>query len=548
MKITELPISEQMKQTLTKIGFVDATPIQEKAIPLGLEGKDIIGQAQTGTGKTAGFSVPIIEQMEANKTLQTLILVPTRELALQVSDAFMQMSTHKKIRVATVFGGASIERQIRSIKGGCEVIVATPGRCIDLMKRRILKADTVKFLVLDEVDEMLSMGFIEDIETIAEKVTGPHQTLFFSATMTKKIQEVAEKFLTNPEYIKIKPTQKNIEQINQSYLVMRDGQKTFILANLLRIHNPEKAIVFARTKRRVDEIADELLQQGFAVDRIHGDLSQEQRTFNFKKFRNGQTRLLIATDVAARGLDIKELSHVYNYDLPQELEYYVHRIGRTGRADAHGEAISFFTPAETNKLLPQIEKKTKAELKKVPHPSIEDVLGAIEQKAALDLIENMDNVVDESFFHLAKQLLNEHNPTRLVASALMLLAPQFDKEAFMKQYQKHGQSRPENRNRRDRGDRGRDRGGRRSRDDRGRGHGGNRYRDDRNGGGNRNRDDRDRDSRGGEDRNRRRRNRRDDDRSFDRKDDNRKQGKNGGGNRNRKPSGKKHSSSQKKNN
>lgn len=459
MQITELPISQEMKQTLTKIGFVDATPIQEKAIPLALTGHDIIGQAQTGTGKTAGFSVPIIEQMEANKTLQTLILVPTRELALQVSDAFMQMSQHKKIRIATVFGGTPIEKQIRNLKSGYEVVVATPGRTIDLMKRRILKTDDIRFLVLDEVDEMLSMGFIEDIETIAEKITHEHQTLFFSATMTKKIQDVAQKFLHNPEYIKIEPSRKTLEQINQSYLVLRDNQKTHILSALLHIHNPEKAIIFARTKKRVDDIADELLQQGFAVDRIHGDLSQEQRTFNFKKFRNGQTRLLVATDVAARGLDIKELSHVYNYDLPQELEYYVHRIGRTGRAEAYGEAISFFTPAETRRLLTQIEKKTKSSLTKIQHPTAEEVFNAIEQKATADLVANMHNVRDEAYYQTAKQLLEEYNPTRLVASALMLLTPPFDKEAFIKRSQKYGQSRPEkyhqgNRRNRSRNERG----------------------------------------------------------------------------------------------
>jgi len=443
MKITELPVSEQMKQTLTTIGFVEATPIQEKAIPLALEGHDIIGQAQTGTGKTAGFSVPIIEQMEANKTLQTLILVPTRELALQVSDAFIQMSQHKKIRVAVVFGGAPIEKQIRNLKSGYEVVVATPGRCIDLMKRKVLKTDAIRFLVLDEVDEMLSMGFIDDIETIAEKITHPHQTLFFSATMTQKIQDVAQKFLHDPKYIKITPSKKNLEQINQSYLVLRDNQKTHVLSALLHIHNPEKAIIFARTKRRVDDVADELLQQGFAVDRIHGDLSQEQRTFNFKKFRNGQTRLLVATDVAARGLDIKELSHVYNYDLPQELEYYVHRIGRTGRADAYGEAISFFTPAETRKLLQQIERKTKSRLTKIPHPTAEEVFAAIEQKAAADLVANIDNVQDQVYFNVAKELAQSYSGTQLIASALMLLAPKFDKDAFIKRSQKYGQSRPE---------------------------------------------------------------------------------------------------------
>jgi len=444
MKIIDLPISQEMKKTLTDIGYVDATPIQEKAIPLALNGTDIIGQAQTGTGKTAGFSIPIIEQMADNVPLQTLILVPTRELALQVTESFRQMATHRKIRVATVFGGASIEKQIKELRSGFEVVVATPGRCIDLMRRRVLKAQNIRFLVLDEVDEMLSMGFIDDIETIVEQIGSAHQTLFFSATMNKKIENIAQKFLTNPERVQIAPTRKNLDQIEQKYLILRDGQKTAILSDLLHVQNPEKAIIFARTKRRVDDVAEELTQQGFVVDRIHGDLSQEQRTFTFKKFRGGQTRILIATDVAARGLDIKELSHVYNYDLPQEIEYYVHRIGRTGRADASGQAISFFTPAESKKILPIIERQTKSKLIKITHPSKAEILAAIDQQAAERLIENLPNLTSAEHFNMAKKLLEDNNATELLASALMLLTPDFDQKAFEKRYD---QTASQNRNR-----------------------------------------------------------------------------------------------------
>lgn len=481
MKYTELALSEDMQNTLAKIGFTDATPIQEKAIPLALAGRDIIGQAQTGTGKTAGFSIPIIEQMEANRTLQTLILVPTRELALQVSDAFSQMAQHTKIRVAVVFGGSSIERQIRDLKSGFECVVATPGRCIDLMKRKVLKTENIRFLVLDEVDEMLSMGFIDDVETISEKITEEHQTLFFSATMNRKIEVVAGKFLKNPEYIQIKATREKLDQINQSYLVMRDIQKISILADLLRVQNPERAIIFARTKKRVDEITESLVHLGFIVDRIHGDLSQEQRTFTFKKFRAGQTKLLVATDVAARGLDIKELSHVYNYDLPQELEYYVHRIGRTGRADASGNAVSFFTPKEVNQLLPQIERKTASKLTKLAHPTVNDVIAAIEKQSMDKVLNNMEKVTDENFTELAKKLLAEHSASELLASALMLLTPSFNKEKFIADHARNAKHGLEHHSARQGGSRN---GGDRRRDDRRGGFGGNR------GGGDRRRDDR----------------------------------------------------------
>ena len=430
MNFKELNLSEGMQKTLADLGYTEATPIQEQAIPPALEGRDIIGQAQTGTGKTAGFSIPIIETIEANSTLQTLILVPTRELALQVSEAFTQMSKHSGIRVATVFGGASIEQQIRNLRQGFEVVVGTPGRVIDLMKRKVMKMNNIKFLVLDEVDEMLSMGFVEDIEHVVGQITQEHQTLFFSATMNNKIQNVAQKFLVDPVYIKIKASKENLKKIEQLYLVMKDSQKQQVIANLLRTQKPERAIIFARTKRRVDEITDALVHDGFVVDRIHGDLSQEQRTFTFKKFRNGLTPVVVATDVAARGLDIKELSHVYNYDLPQESEYYVHRIGRTGRADASGIAVSFFTAKELRSTLPLLERITGSTMRKIAHPTADEVVESVTKEAIAKLVANIENVTNEKYTLQAQELLATTDATELVASALMLLTPDFNEDKF----------------------------------------------------------------------------------------------------------------------
>ncbi|MGL5383589.1 MAG: DEAD/DEAH box helicase [Culicoidibacterales bacterium] len=457
MNFTDLNLSDKMQENLAAIGYAQATPIQLKAIPVALEGRDVIGQAQTGTGKTASFSIPLIEQMQANKTVQTLILVPTRELAIQVAEAFKVLSKHTDLRVATVFGGASIERQIRDLKSGFECVVATPGRCIDLMRRNILRGENIQYLVLDEVDEMLNMGFIDDVETIVSQLNPERQTLFFSATMTDKIEQIAKRFLTNPERIQIKATTQVLSQIEQKYVELRDNQKLPTLIDMIYVGNPERVIIFARTKRRVDEITDALLQEGFHADRIHGDLSQEQRTFAFKKFRAGQTRMLVATDVAARGLDIQGVSHVYNYDLPQEIEYYVHRIGRTGRAGATGEAIAFITPKEYNTMLPLIERKTKSKVAKTTRPTIEEVLKAVELQAAKRLTDTIAEGKLEDYEAVAAELLEGNEAQTLLAAALRLLTPEFDKAEFIEKRKQSNQ-----RDSRGGGDRGRggDRGGR----------------------------------------------------------------------------------------
>lgn len=496
MKYSEMPLSAAMHSTLAEIGYETATPIQVEAIPNVLEGHDIIGQAQTGTGKTAAFAIPTIEQLQPGKLPQVLVLVPTRELALQVTDEFRKLSAHTKLKTVAVYGGESIDKQFKLLRQGADIIVGTPGRVIDhIVKRRTLKTDNIRFMILDEVGEMLSMGFIDDVETILEKMPEQRQTLFFSATMPQKVKAVAEKFLNEPVHIAIKAKELTVENITQYYVEVRDNQKLATLVDVIRVQKPELAIVFARTKRRVDEVMEALMQEGFHADRIHGDLSQEQRTVAFRKFKARQTRILIATDVAARGLDIQGVSHVYNYDLPQDYEYYVHRIGRTGRAGLSGQAISFVTPKERKGQLPYIEKKTKATMERMYRPSTNEVIEAVENEAAERMIDSIS--FGEAYHRVAqaKQMLKEYDPSLLVAAALHLLTPKFDKEAFSKAREDEANFRGNN-SRRARGmeqhpNTRRREGGRNDR-----------RRDDRNGG-DRRRDDRRRDDRyGGGDRRR----------------------------------------------
>ena len=442
MSFKSLNLSEAMLQNLSNIGYTSPTPIQVQSIPFVLAGNDIIGQAQTGTGKTASFSIPLIEKMQANQTTQALILVPTRELAIQVAESFKSMSQHTRLRVTTVFGGAPFDKQIKSLKEGYECVVATPGRCIDLLNKGVLKTQDIDFLVLDEVDEMLNMGFIEDVETIVDSLPKGRQTLFFSATMTPRITQIAEKFLDNPKYVKIARSETTANQITQTFIELRDGQKMYTLLDLIHTQNPERAIIFAKTKKRVDEIADELAKEGFGVDRIHGDLSQEQRGFTFKRFRSGQIRILVATDVAARGLDIEDISHVYNFDMPNDVEYYVHRIGRTGRAGKSGIAVAFVTSKERNSLLPMIERHTKTRMERLVAPTVTEVLDAIEYKAQQALENIMSEKIEDEHFKRAKKLLEVHNSLTLVAAALQILTPTIDKVKFIKDREKANERRP----------------------------------------------------------------------------------------------------------
>lgn len=363
VKFTELNISETTLKSVRRMGFEEATPIQEGTIRLGMEGKDIIGQAQTGTGKTTAFGIPLIEKIDTRDgNVQGLVIAPTRELAIQVSEELYNLGKDKNVRILSVFGGQEIGRQIRALKNRPQIIVGTPGRLIDHINRRTLKLDNVNTLVLDEADEMLNMGFIEDIQSIMSNVPETRQTLLFSATMPDPIRRIAEKFMKTPEIVKIKSKEMTVENIEQFYVKSVEREKFDILSRLLNVQQPELAIVFGRTKRRVDELAKALNLRGYLAEGIHGDLSQAKRMSVLKQFKANKIDILVATDVAARGLDISGVSHVYNFDIPQDPESYVHRIGRTGRAGKKGVAVTFVTPREMG-YLSIVERTTKKKWK-----------------------------------------------------------------------------------------------------------------------------------------------------------------------------------------
>ena len=334
MKFEELNIDERIMRAVEDMGFEEASPIQAQAIPQLLEGRDVIGQAQTGTGKTAAYSIPVLSMIKPElKKPQAVVLCPTRELAVQVADEIRKLAKYMSdIKVLPVYGGQEIVRQIKSLKNGVQIIVGTPGRVMDHMRRKTVKFDDVKMVVLDEADEMLDMGFREDMETILSDTPEERQTVMFSATMPKPILDIAAKFLNNPQVVKVVRKELTVKNIDQYYYEVRQKNKTELLCRLVDIYNPKLSIVFCNTKKQVDELISELKGRGYFADGIHGDMKQQQRDRVMADFRSGKTEILIATDVAARGIDVDDVDIVFNYDLPQDEEYYVHRIGRTGRA------------------------------------------------------------------------------------------------------------------------------------------------------------------------------------------------------------------------
>ena len=361
-KFEQLMISEPVLRALNDMGFEEPTPIQQEAIPVAMSGKDMIGQAQTGTGKTAAFGLPVLERVDGNERhVQVVILSPTRELAIQVAEELNKMAQYTNITALPIYGGQDINRQFRALKKNPQIIVATPGRLMDHMDRGSIKFDHVKVVVLDEADEMLNMGFVDDINKILGAIPEDHQTLLFSATMPKAIQQLAETYLTEPTLIRMKPTQVTMDLIEQYYIEVQDRQKFDVLCRLFDIQTPELAIIFTRTKRRVDEVTEGLKKRGYMAEGIHGDLSQQKRDSVIRQFREGTIDILVATDVAARGLDISGVSHVYNYDMPQDPESYTHRVGRTGRAGKAGQAFTFVIPREMEHLEALAPFKSSAE-------------------------------------------------------------------------------------------------------------------------------------------------------------------------------------------
>ena len=413
----ELGVSQETVQSLRNMNFISPTGIQTETIPYVLSGIDILAQAQTGSGKTGAFGIPLVDTVRKSDQLQSLILAPTRELAQQVGEQLRLMSRAKGLKVSIVFGGTSIERQIQDLKKRPQIIVGTPGRVIDHINRRTIKLDSLTHLVLDEADEMLNMGFLEDIESIIKQVPENRQTLLFSATMPDDIKRIGVQFMKDPEHVRIKSNEMTATLIDQYFVKCKDYEKFDIMTRLLDVQTPELTIVFGRTKRRVDELARGLEMRGYRAEGIHGDLSQQKRMSVLRDFKNNHLDILVATDVAARGLDISGVTHVYNYDIPQDPESYVHRIGRTGRAGQEGMSVTFVTPNEMD-YLRVIEELTRKRMTSLRPPTQTEALEGQTKTAIESIDEMMKTVEPRRFKEAVSYLLDEYEPEELAALLL----------------------------------------------------------------------------------------------------------------------------------
>ncbi|KXB72189.1 DEAD/DEAH box helicase [Peptoniphilus sp. DNF00840] len=421
MRFSDLILSKEVLQAIDDMGFESPSEVQEATIPLILEGRDVLAQAQTGTGKTASFGIPMIEGIEDKRhDLQGLVLVPTRELARQVSDELKKLAKYKKfINIVPIYGGADMSKQLRDLKKGANIVVGTPGRVMDHMKRKTIVLDDLKFLTLDEADEMFDMGFRDDMKTIIEK-TNPHrQTLFFSATFDNDIKEFSRLYQVDPAKVIIEKKELTAEKIEQFYLELNRNMKTEILNRLILIHKPKKSIIFCNTKRMVEALEVEIAQRGYKVDSLHGDMRQSSRDNVMKKFRNGTIDVLIATDVAARGLDVSDIDLVFNYDLPQQAEYYVHRIGRTARAGKKGASFTFVTSKDYPKFR-EIEKYANIKMEKIKLPTKADVeresLDNLFDKVKKNIIRAEDQ---ENYTEVLNKLLAEGNSLYDISTSLL---------------------------------------------------------------------------------------------------------------------------------
>lgn len=421
MRYEDSAIDKRILRGIKEMGFELMTPIQAQAIPLLLEGYDIIGQAQTGTGKTAAFGIPLIQNIDPeDKHIQAIVLCPTRELAIQAAEELRKLAkfTHG-IKVLPIYGGQDINTQIRSLKTGVQIIVGTPGRVMDHMRRHTLKMNNLKTMVLDEADEMLNMGFREDIETILKGIPEEHQTALFSATMPKAIMDITDKYQRDAKLIKITRKEITVPLVKQYYYEVNGKSKADVVCRLLDYYNPKRTMIFCNTKRMVDELAEKLKGRGYFADGLHGDMSQRQRDMVMNRFRNNKTDILIATDVAARGIDVDDIEAVFNYDVPQDIEYYVHRIGRTGRAGRKGRSFTLVVGKEIYKLR-EIEKSCKTKIKLRSIPSVNDVNEIKSQKCLNDAIDVLQNKDISKALKYVEQKINDDDITALELAAAFL--------------------------------------------------------------------------------------------------------------------------------
>lgn len=421
IRFDELQLDDKILRAVTDMGFEAASPIQAKAIPVQLEGLDIVGQAQTGTGKTAAFGIPLLQKVDPkSKKLQAIALCPTRELAIQVAEEIRRLARYMHgIKVLPIYGGQDIVKQIRSLKDGTQIIIGTPGRVMDHMRRKTIKCDYVKTVIMDEADEMLNMGFLEDMETILSQLPEDRQTIMFSATMPDAIAKIANNFQKNPITVKVVKKELTVPKVTQYYYEVKPKNKVEVMCRLLDMYAPKLSVVFCNTKRQVDDLVSELQGRGYFAEGLHGDLKQIQRDRVMNSFRNGKTEILVATDVAARGIDVDDVGAVFNYDIPQDDEYYVHRIGRTGRAGREGIAFSFVVGKEVYKLR-DIQRYCKTKIIPQAIPSLNDITEIKVDKIMEKVFETInDNDLSKMINIIEKKLLEEDYASLDLAAALL---------------------------------------------------------------------------------------------------------------------------------
>ncbi|MBU3204670.1 DEAD/DEAH box helicase [Clostridium algidicarnis] len=421
LKFNDLTLNKNVLKSIEGMGFEEPSKIQQEVIPIILEGFDVIGQAQTGTGKTLAFGAPIISNLNrSSNKIHGIILTPTRELAIQVSDELVRIGKDSNLKMLPVYGGQSIDRQIQAIRRNPDIIVGTPGRVLDLLRRKILDLKFIDFLVLDEADEMLNMGFVEDIELIIQSSNEERQTLLFSATMPNTIKKIAQRYMKkDTKHISIVKNQMTVSTVEQFYYEIKHNERFESLCRILDVEGPDSCLIFCKTKKGVDEVVESMQSRGYSVEGMHGDMNQNQRLNTLRKFKDDSIDFLVATDVAARGIDVTNITHVINYDLPQDTESYVHRIGRTGRANKKGIAYTLVSPREY-KTLKQIESATKGKIKRKPIPTIDDIFSAKYASIIKKVKETLENKEYSKFVPIVTELDEEYDLID-VSAALMTM-------------------------------------------------------------------------------------------------------------------------------
>ncbi|MBC2581217.1 DEAD/DEAH box helicase [Clostridium sp. DJ247] len=421
-KFYDLGLNENILKAIDDMGFEEPSKIQAEVIPILLEGHDVIGQAQTGTGKTLAFGAPVLNNIgELGGKISSIVLTPTRELAIQVNDELNRIAKYTRVKLLPVYGGQPIERQIKALKKGIDIVVGTPGRVLDLIRRKVINLSAIRFFILDEADEMLNMGFIDDIEEIIKNCNKDRQTLLFSATMPNEIKKLAKGYMKpDSKHVSIVKNEMTVATVSQYYYEIKQKDRFECLCRILDAEEPTAAIIFCKTKRGVDELVDTMQARGYNVEGMHGDMSQNHRSNTLKRFKEGNLDFLVATDVAARGIDVENVSHVINYDLPQDIESYVHRIGRTGRAKREGVAYTLVTAREYM-TLKQIEKYTKSKIKRKEIPTVDEIFLSKYKSIVVKIKETLETEDYKKFVPLAAELDEEFNLVDVAAALLKMI-------------------------------------------------------------------------------------------------------------------------------